>query len=72
MQSLGLKDDEIKKFADASHWLEYFPPLCIKDLKSMGVKVRLIIVIILCQSLVILGLYSYKIGFDTSYYRKLN
>ena len=44
MQSLGLKDDEIKKFADASHWLGYFPPLAIKDLKSMGVKVRLILI----------------------------
>lgn len=39
MLSLGLKDDEIKKFADAAHWLEYFPPLAVKDLKSMGVKV---------------------------------
>ncbi|MFH4981907.1 hypothetical protein AB6A40_008616 [Gnathostoma spinigerum] len=39
MQSLGLKDDEIKKFADESHWLEYFPYLCISDLKRMGVKV---------------------------------
>lgn len=38
MQSLGLTDDEIKQFADASHWLEYFPPLAIKDLKSMGLK----------------------------------
>ncbi|CAL1280646.1 unnamed protein product [Larinioides sclopetarius] len=39
MQSLGLSDDEIQKFADAEYWLEYFPPLCIQDLKSMGVKV---------------------------------
>ncbi|MFH4984608.1 hypothetical protein AB6A40_011317, partial [Gnathostoma spinigerum] len=38
MQSLGLKDDEIKKFADEAHWLEYFPYLCISDLKRMGVK----------------------------------
>lgn len=36
MQSLGLKDDEIKQFADSEHWLEYFPPLAIKDLKSIG------------------------------------
>lgn len=39
MQSLGLVDEEIKKFADASHWLEYFPPLAIADLKSIGVHV---------------------------------
>lgn len=39
MQSLGLKDDEIKKFADPLHWLEYFPPLAIKDLKSLGTHV---------------------------------
>ncbi|XP_055640354.1 leucine--tRNA ligase, cytoplasmic [Toxorhynchites rutilus septentrionalis] len=36
MQSLGLKDDDIKKFADTDHWLEYFPPLAIQDLKSIG------------------------------------
>ncbi|XP_042902350.2 leucine--tRNA ligase, cytoplasmic [Parasteatoda tepidariorum] len=39
MQSLGLKDEEIVKFADAEHWLKYFPPLAIKDLKAMGVKI---------------------------------
>ncbi|MED6273805.1 Leucine--tRNA ligase, cytoplasmic, partial [Characodon lateralis] len=39
MRSLGLNDCEIVKFANAEHWLEYFPPLAIKDLKQMGVKV---------------------------------
>uniref|UniRef100_A0A673AVH9 Leucine--tRNA ligase, cytoplasmic n=1 Tax=Sphaeramia orbicularis TaxID=375764 RepID=A0A673AVH9_9TELE len=39
MRSLGLKDEEIAKFANAEHWLEYFPPLAVKDLKQMGVKV---------------------------------
>lgn len=39
MKSLGLKDEEITKFASAEHWLEYFPPLAVKDLKQMGVKV---------------------------------
>ncbi|KAM4620885.1 leucine--tRNA ligase, cytoplasmic [Polymixia lowei] len=39
MRSLGLTDQEIVKFANAEHWLEYFPPLTIKDLKLMGVKV---------------------------------
>ncbi|XP_055613764.1 leucine--tRNA ligase, cytoplasmic-like, partial [Uranotaenia lowii] len=36
MQSLGLQDEDIKKFADTDHWLEYFPPLAIQDLKSIG------------------------------------
>lgn len=39
MQSLGLTDAEIEKFADAQHWLSYFPPLCVADLKKMGAKV---------------------------------
>ncbi|KAL6098507.1 lars1 [Pungitius sinensis] len=39
MRSLGLKDKEISEFANAEHWLEYFPPLAVKDLKLMGVKV---------------------------------
>lgn len=39
MRSLGLTDGEITKFANAEHWLEYFPPLAVKDLKQMGVKV---------------------------------
>lgn len=36
MQSLGLSDDEIKKFADEEYWLSYFPPLAIADLKRFG------------------------------------
>uniref|UniRef100_A0A667Y9G6 Leucine--tRNA ligase, cytoplasmic n=1 Tax=Myripristis murdjan TaxID=586833 RepID=A0A667Y9G6_9TELE len=39
MKSLGLSDREIVRFANAEHWLEYFPPLAVKDLKQMGVKV---------------------------------
>ncbi|KHJ88897.1 leucine--tRNA ligase [Oesophagostomum dentatum] len=39
MQSLGMEDEEIKKFANTDHWLEYFPPHCISDLKRMGLKV---------------------------------
>jgi leucyl-tRNA synthetase len=34
MQSLGLSDEEIKKFSDPLYWLEYFPPHCIDDIKS--------------------------------------
>ncbi|XP_042547982.1 leucine--tRNA ligase, cytoplasmic [Dipodomys spectabilis] len=39
MKSLGLSDEEIVKFSDAEHWLEYFPPLAIQDLKRIGLKV---------------------------------
>jgi len=39
MQSIGLDDDEIKKFSEPAYWLQYFPPLAKKDLLSMGVKV---------------------------------
>ncbi|XP_054257041.1 leucine--tRNA ligase, cytoplasmic-like [Macrosteles quadrilineatus] len=39
MQSLGLKDDEIKQFANASHWLDHFPPLAVNDLLSIGLHV---------------------------------
>lgn len=39
MESLGLKNEEIKEFADPTYWLTYFPSLAIDDLKTMGVKV---------------------------------
>uniref|UniRef100_A0A1B6DI73 leucine--tRNA ligase n=1 Tax=Clastoptera arizonana TaxID=38151 RepID=A0A1B6DI73_9HEMI len=39
MQSLGMEDEEIKKFADAIHWLDHFPPLAIKDLRRLGIHV---------------------------------
>lgn len=39
MRSLGLRDQDIEKFANADHWLDYFPPLAVQDLKRMGVKV---------------------------------
>ncbi|KAL6254270.1 hypothetical protein P5V15_014885 [Pogonomyrmex californicus] len=39
MQSLGLQDEEIKKFANAAYWLDYFPPLAVQDLKSIGLHV---------------------------------
>ena len=41
MQSLGLSNEEIKKFADASYWLHHFPPLAVKDLRSIGIHVRI-------------------------------
>uniref|UniRef100_A0A8I5YUV2 Leucine--tRNA ligase, cytoplasmic n=1 Tax=Pongo abelii TaxID=9601 RepID=A0A8I5YUV2_PONAB len=39
MKSLGLSDEEIVKFSEAEHWLDYFPPLAIQDLKRLGLKV---------------------------------
>lgn len=39
MRSLGLRDDEIKLFVDPAHWLKYFPPLAMQDLKAMGIRV---------------------------------
>ncbi|XP_004854402.1 leucine--tRNA ligase, cytoplasmic isoform X2 [Heterocephalus glaber] len=39
MQSLGLPDEEIVQFSEAEHWLDYFPPLAIQDLKRIGLKV---------------------------------
>uniref|UniRef100_A0A1A9WKF6 leucine--tRNA ligase n=1 Tax=Glossina brevipalpis TaxID=37001 RepID=A0A1A9WKF6_9MUSC len=39
MQSLGLKDEEIKNFAEADYWLDYFPPLTVQDLKRIGLHV---------------------------------
>lgn len=39
MQSLGLADDDIKLFANASHWLDHFPPLAVQDLISIGLHV---------------------------------
>lgn len=39
MQSLGLRDEEIRHFVDTDYWLEYFPPLAMQDLKRIGVHV---------------------------------
>lgn len=43
MQSIGVPADEIKEFANESHWLEYFPPLAVADLKRMGIHVGFIL-----------------------------
>lgn len=39
MRSLGLADEDISKFADENYWLEYFPPLAVEDLRSLGLAV---------------------------------
>ena len=36
MKSLGLTDPEIKEFVNPNHWLDYFPPRGISDLKQFG------------------------------------
>lgn len=36
MQSYGLSDEEIAKFTNPYHWLTFFPPLAIEDLKAFG------------------------------------
>ena len=40
MKSLGLTDEEVAKFANPQHWLDYFPPMTQKDLSGMGLKVQ--------------------------------
>ncbi|KAK4909560.1 cytosolic leucyl tRNA synthetase [Elasticomyces elasticus] len=39
MQAIGLPLSEIHKFAEPAHWLEYFPPLCQRDLTNFGCRV---------------------------------
>ena len=39
MLALGIPREEIHRFADANYWLRYFPPLCQKDLNSMGARI---------------------------------
>jgi len=36
MRSLGLEDEEIKKFTDANYWMDYFPPKAKSDLIRFG------------------------------------
>ncbi|KAJ9621979.1 cytosolic leucyl tRNA synthetase [Taxawa tesnikishii (nom. ined.)] len=39
MLALGIPIKEIHKFADPYYWLEYFPPLCERDLTNFGARV---------------------------------
>lgn len=39
MQSIGLSDEDIPKFADALYWCEYFPPRAVQDLDRFGIHV---------------------------------
>lgn len=39
LQSLGFKDDEIKKFEDVKHWIDVFVPAAKRDLQRLGASV---------------------------------
>lgn len=39
MQAIGIPLQEIHKFADPQHWLEFFPPLCRRDLTNFGARI---------------------------------
>lgn len=39
LKSVGVPEEEIPKFADAHHWLKYFPPLGKRDLIKFGLGV---------------------------------
>lgn len=39
MQMLKIPTKDIAKFADESHWLEYFPPLCEADCTAFGARI---------------------------------
>jgi leucyl-tRNA synthetase len=39
MRALGIPMEEIHLFADTHHWLEYFPPLCQRDLTNFGARI---------------------------------
>ena len=64
MQSLGVSDEEIKKFADEAYWLDYFPPLAMQDLKRIGVHVRhnFAVLSFICLKIIcwIFHIYLYK------------
>lgn len=39
MLQLGIAREELYKFADPEHWLEYFPPLCQQDCDTFGARI---------------------------------
>ncbi|KAJ3341586.1 cytosolic leucyl tRNA synthetase [Gonapodya sp. JEL0774] len=38
LREMGVPLEEIHKFSDPLHWLDFFPPLAIDDLKALGMK----------------------------------
>ncbi|KAH8677848.1 hypothetical protein BX600DRAFT_376622 [Xylariales sp. PMI_506] len=39
MQAIGIPLQEIHLFADPQYWLQFFPPLCRRDLTSFGARI---------------------------------
>lgn len=39
MESIGVPREEIKKFADPLHWLDYFPPIAKEDCNAFGARI---------------------------------
>lgn len=39
MRAIGIPIEEIHLFADPQHWLQYFPPLCQRDLTNFGARI---------------------------------
>lgn len=39
MEGSDIPKEEIPSFSEAEHWLEYFPPLAVEDLKYIGSKI---------------------------------
>ncbi|KAI1873563.1 hypothetical protein JX265_005185 [Neoarthrinium moseri] len=39
MQAIGIPLQEIHLFADPQYWLEFFPPLCQRDLTNFGARI---------------------------------
>ena len=39
MKALGIPQEEIHKFADPAHWLEFFPPLCKQHCNNFGLRI---------------------------------
>lgn len=35
----GVKKEEIHKFADPNYWLNYYPPICERDLNAFGARI---------------------------------
>ena len=38
MLSLGIEKEQIHKFSDAAHWIEFFPPIAKRDLNDFGAR----------------------------------
>lgn len=39
MDAVGIPRSDIHRFADPSYWLEFFPPLCRRDLTALGCRI---------------------------------